>query len=259
MDERFAQDLIAAARARTDFGGSPNQTAANAGQMANLQNLAQLSMGDARTAAAASAFAGDVSNTVSREEQEREAARRMADILAKREQAIIDEEIRKADAATNPDNYKRVIADDGGYRFYDAQGREIDAMKYARDTNQRITDVLKGSENPRDQEYIRGYEEIRDLNFALKGSEEDEKKFFEKHPGIAGRFNELVQGGLSREEALRTITEAFGRSFAQSDQRTVRGLSNDAGNIQGARQRARSTPNDADGDMNDDRWWTLWW
>lgn len=236
MDERFAQDLIAAARARTDFGGSPNQTAANASQMANLQNLAQLGMADARTSAAASAFAGDVSNTVSREEQEREAAQRMADILARRELAEADARQRRLDEYNNPDNWQKVVNDKGGYDFYDPAGNKVSAMDFARKTNQRITDVLKGSEDPRDQEYIRGYEQIRDLNFALKGSEEEEREYFKKNPEMANIMNRFLREGFSREEALRAITEEFGRSFSRrADTRSLRGISDAASGINRAR------------------------
>lgn len=48
---------------------------------------------------------------------------------------------------------------DGGYGFYDKTGNPIDAASYAKLTNRSITQVLSGSKDPKDVEFVQNYNE----------------------------------------------------------------------------------------------------
>lgn len=67
----------------------------------------------------------------------------------------------EAAAENDPSKYKQVLTQDGGYKFYDAQGNEISASLYAAARNESPADVLKNSYNPIDRAFIEDYKSLR--------------------------------------------------------------------------------------------------
>lgn len=60
----------------------------------------------------------------------------------------------RADAYSDPSKYTVNQRDDGGFGFYDPEGKEITAAQYAANTHQKLTDILKESQNPIDIRYV---------------------------------------------------------------------------------------------------------
>lgn len=60
----------------------------------------------------------------------------------------------RADAFANKDKYTIQPRSDGGFGFYGPDGKEVSAAQYADNTKQKLTDVLKDSQNPIDIRYI---------------------------------------------------------------------------------------------------------
>lgn len=227
MDERFAQQLIQAANARADLGGSPIQTSANASQMANLQNLSQLQFSDAATGLAAGAAGGEANRAADKEEAERDAAARIADILAKREEVQQKAAYDKWQSENDPRNYRKEVADDGGYNFYDAAGNPINVQEYAAATNQRISDVLKDSENAKDQEFINDYNDTMKLGQIMtSGSKQDLDKFYKDRPGLKQYMEDNNINNFA--DYVQRFRDAYSDKFtqAQADSQRARTVTN---------------------------------
>lgn len=62
----------------------------------------------------------------------------------------------KAQAAAFADKSKYTVQQraDGGYGFYGPDGKEVSAAQYANNTGQKLTDILKDSQNPIDIRYV---------------------------------------------------------------------------------------------------------
>lgn len=68
--------------------------------------------------------------------------------------------------ATNPANFKKTTSQDGGYNFTDGAGNPITAWQYGAATGQDMSAVLKGSQNPTDQQYIKDESILNNLSNA---------------------------------------------------------------------------------------------
>lgn len=106
----------------------------------------------------------------------------------------------------DPGNYERKRKDDGGFAFYDPDGKEIDIATYAKVTGRRRADILSDSENPLDLKYLADYQDtlgvINAINTgdvaalqeysaaqpALKGMTPDEllKRLMKQYPHMYG-------------------------------------------------------------------------
>lgn len=197
MDERFAKALIQAASQRaTSLGGSPNQTASNASQMANLQNLAQLKFQDQGSAGAAAAFGGNANAVADVNERRAQNEARIAEINADTQQKLAAMEAAK----DSPENFRREPAEDGGWNFFDGRGNPISARDYAKATGKQITQVLDGSNNPKDVKFKEEYQQLMEYGRALSGDQDAANKFKEKNKswlegGNKGKtYEEVVRG-----------------------------------------------------------------
>jgi hypothetical protein len=178
MDERFAQALMQAASQRANLGGSPN---GGGQEMTNLQNLAQLQFAEGGTGVSARAAGGAATNQANNEEKQRSVQEQIADVLARSEAAKAQFEADLED----PKNYKREIAEDGGYNFFNAKGEAISAGDYARARNERVADVLKDSQNSSDQSFLNDYKDTMELGRIMSTVNKEElKDFYKKRPGL---------------------------------------------------------------------------
>ena len=63
----------------------------------------------------------------------------------------------------NPKNFRMDPAEDGGYNFYDGAGNPISVYDYARATGARPEELLKDSQNPNDQKFVRDHAVVQSL------------------------------------------------------------------------------------------------
>jgi hypothetical protein len=93
------------------------------------------------------------------------------------EQNAADEERRRKEAEAariqslkdkvDPSKFRKEIAKDGGFNFFDPTGKAIDINQYAAQTGQRKVDILRDSENPVDQQFLFDYQKLNDVNQAV--------------------------------------------------------------------------------------------
>ena len=177
----FIDAIIQAATTRANLGASPAQTVQNAGQIANLQNLAQIRNTAANTGAAGQALAGNASNNADQAEMARKAAQQ-EQMLNLEQQA----KVQKRDAEVqNPANFQAVINDAGGKTFLDGNGKPISVNDYARAKNITIADALKDSQDPADIDFVNDYKDTMQLGQIMAtGNKKELDKFYEDRPGL---------------------------------------------------------------------------
>ena len=126
-----------------------------------------------------------------------------------------DEAARKAAAARiaqkmDPKNFQKVRKADGGFAFYDPDGKEISINDYASVTGLRRAEILADSENPIDQEYINDYKNMNDLAQAFyNGDQATIKSFTDANPELAGRKPADLMS-----ELIRKYPHMYGRGGA---------------------------------------------
>lgn len=164
--------------------GSSNSPAATpelAPQFANIQALSGSNMAGMRSRYAANAFGGAAKSVA----DEEEAAARLR-FQEEEEKAAALEKMKKD--MLDPTKYRQEIDEKGGYRFYDPSGGEIDVKQFSGATGKHITDVLKKSQNPEDQQFIQDYKDIEELGQIMNsGDKKKLDKFYEKHPSFKDR------------------------------------------------------------------------
>lgn len=100
----------------------------------------------------------DINQQAQKDYDEKMAAAARAEAQAQA-QAKIDE--------LNPKNFRMEPADDGGYNFYDGKGDKISVYDYARATGARPEELLKDSNNPNDQKFVRDHAVVQSLVNAM--------------------------------------------------------------------------------------------
>lgn len=84
----------------------------------------------------------------------------------------------KEQAAAFADKNKYTIQQrqDGGFGFYGPDGKEVSAAQYANNTGQKLTDVLKDSQNPIDVRYVQDQTNLTKYLQAKANSKFDPKQ-----------------------------------------------------------------------------------
>lgn len=204
---KFRESLLGAQSAPTSVSDI-NIGGGNEAQIGNLQNMYKGTFG-AGLASAALGAAGGASQAQANQE-EADAKMRLQeeqDKLAAAEQAAKD--------ATDPTKYRKIDKDDGGYDFYDPTGKQIDIKQFAAGTGQHITDVLKKSQNPADQEFVKNYTNVQDLvDVMQRGNKKDLDKLFKKDPSIKSDY-ELLKKNLGRDPDDRDVVKAFRSGYGK--------------------------------------------
>lgn len=79
--------------------------------------------------------------------------------------------VSNAKAAQSAGNYQQIARPDGGFGFYDANGKEISAADYAAATGKAPSDILKNSSNPIDIAYQKDFADLQSyINNKLQSS-----------------------------------------------------------------------------------------
>lgn len=120
----------------------------------------------------------------------------------------------------NPANFRKERKADGGFSFFDPDGKEITINDYASVTGQRRAEILSDSENPVDQEYISDYKNMNDLAQAFYNNDQATiKSFTDANPELAGRKPADLMS-----ELIRKYPHMYGRGGAggQAYQQTLK-------------------------------------
>lgn len=111
----------------------------------------------------------------------------------------------------DPGKYRRERKADGGFAFFDPEGKEIGIDQYAQVTGARLIDILKDSENPIDQEYINDYANMNDLAQAMyNGDSSTVDAFMQQNPELKGAKVENLM-----TELIRKYPHLYGRGNYQ--------------------------------------------
>lgn len=136
----------------------------------------------------------------------------------RRQQAAKEQEAR-ASILNDPSKFQRLRKDDGGFSFYDPEGKEIDIDTYSKKTGQRRVDILKDSENPIDQQFIRDFDMTDQVSQAIYQNDmETLKQYMTDYP-------EVFQSGASQqgimEELMRKYPHIYGRGKYEDTQKNA--------------------------------------
>lgn len=96
-----------------------------------------------------------------------------AGIDVERQKKAAEEAAKRQAILDDPNSYRAIRKEDGGFDFFDPRGKQIDIATYAQKTNQRPADILKTSDNPIDQQYLQDYSYLTDYVSALQNGDKD--------------------------------------------------------------------------------------
>lgn len=95
------------------------------------------------------------------------------DVVAEQKRAAAAAKARE-DAMKDPRNYRVVPKEDGGFDFFDPEGKQVDIATYAKITGQNPVDIIKDSKNPIDIQYVQDYNNLQGFMEAV--TSQDTKK-----------------------------------------------------------------------------------
>lgn len=137
-------------------------------------------------------------------------ASQVADDEEKRREAARKQQIQALQDKMDPSKYQKLRKDDGGFAFYDPDGKEIDIDTYAKRTGMRRADILKDSENPIDQQYIYDWSQLNDVSQRLFAG--DSANLKADYPDL---FNKGMTPQSLAEELMRRYPHMYGRGTYQ--------------------------------------------
>jgi hypothetical protein len=145
-------------------GATPNSTPEVQPQIQNIQNMYKGTF----QAGAAKRAIGAVGGAAGAQADQEAAA------LEKQKQDLLD-----------PSKYRQEIDEQGGYKFFDPQGQEIDIKGFSAATGKHVTDVLKKSQNPYDRQFVQDYKQVEELGSIMqRGDKKALEKLYKKQPGL---------------------------------------------------------------------------
>lgn len=160
---------------------APAATPELAPAFANIQALGASNMQGNVARKSVNAFGGAAQSVAN----ENEAAAKLRLQEEEEKAAAIDKQRKDL---LDPTKYRQEIAEDGGYRFYDPEGNEIDVKRFSGATGKHITEVLKKSQNPEDRQFVQDYQDVEELGEIMNaGDKKRLEKFYEKHPDFKER------------------------------------------------------------------------
>jgi hypothetical protein len=94
---------------------------------------------------------------------------------SQRKAALAQEElaVKKRMDEVDPKNSRMEPSDDGGYNFFDGAGKAIDINTFARATGTRVNEILKDSQNPNDQKFVRDFEIVQTIANAMVNGDKE--------------------------------------------------------------------------------------
>lgn len=138
-----------------------------------------------------------------------------AKLALQQEQDKADALAKAKEDMQDPSKYREELDEKGGYQFFDPAGNKIDVKQYSAVTGKHITDILKKSQNPEDQEFVRNYNNVEKIGQILQaGSKDDRDKFFKDNPDAQTDYD-LLKKKLKREPTFGDIVGTFRKGYPQ--------------------------------------------
>lgn len=195
-------------------GASPNSTGANAFTQAaigHIQNLATVGARANASNVAGNALYGGVKQQTAVDAANESAAHDAA--VAASKQKLDDLNKQAADMA-DPSKYTREVNNSGGYDFFAPNGKKISAQDYASVKGQHTTDVIKGSQNTTDQEFLQDYKEVQAIGEATQQGGKALATYLKKNPDIA---KQLKSANLNTyADVVKNFRATYPQYFPQS-------------------------------------------
>lgn len=212
MDLNALKAAVVGANGITAPGASPNSTGANAFTQAaigHIQNLATVGTQNQAVGNAGQALYGGVKQQAGIDAAQASAAHDAAVADAKQK---ADDAAQAAKDAADPSKYQRVVNNSGGYDFYAPDGTKITATDYANVTGKHVTDVVKGSQNTTDQEFLQDYDEITAIGQATQAGTLG--AYLKKNPDVK---KQLDSAGLKTyADVVKNFRSSYPQYFPQS-------------------------------------------
>lgn len=150
--KKLSQQVLAGIR-----GGDTNAGTGNA----IVDNFARSAFVDVLNKGAGSSNGiGNMASIVDQQQKEAAEAARKA-------------QMQKIQDQLDPSKYQRVRSKDGGFDFFDPEGKPIDIKRYAQVTGMNPSKILADSDNPFDRQYVNDYQNTRDLITAVQNGDTD--------------------------------------------------------------------------------------
>lgn len=171
---------------------APAATPALAPQMAHIQALGGSQIQGNVARQTTNAFGGAAQSVANQEDADAKMK------LQQEEDKLQALEKAKEDMA-DPNKYRQTIDEQGGFKFFDPQGNEIDVKQYSGVTGKHITEILKKSQNPYDKQFTEDYGTIEKLGEVMqKGDKKALEKLYAEQPELKKQihgktFNEIVR------------------------------------------------------------------
>lgn len=125
-------------------------------------------------------------------DDEEEQARRAANA---QRQASLKQQAEALDKAKNPKYFQRVRKEDGGFDFLTGDGKPITAWQFAQAKGLDLPDVLKGSKNKEDMQFLNDYGNMETfLQATSEGDDTKLEQIFKEQPELRGMKYEDLMG-----------------------------------------------------------------
>lgn len=214
MDLNALKSAVLGANTVTAPAASPNATGANAftqSALGHIQNLSSIGTSANASKIAGNALYGGVSQQATADSANAEAAHKAA---LKASQDKLDELDTQVKALADPSKYQRVVNNSGGYDFYTPTGKKISATDYAQIQGKHVTDILKGSQNTVDQNFVQDYKEVQKLGELTTQGGSALKDYLKKNPDIKKQLDD--EGAKTYSDVVKKFRAAYPQFFPQS-------------------------------------------
>lgn len=133
-----------------------------------------------------------VGGLAAQQAEDEEKARRAA---AARKEAELKAAIKAKTAEIDPENFKKVQKDDGGYDFFDGAGKPITAWQYAQARQEDLGKVLAGSRNEADMQFVNDWNNMQTfLQANAEGDKETLDAIYKEQPELKGmKYEQLLK------------------------------------------------------------------
>jgi hypothetical protein len=97
---------------------------------------------------------------------------------AKQKLQDINDRLLQIKDLQDPSKYQQVRTKDGGFSYFDPSGKQISIQQYSQATGKLPSDILKGSDNTLDHQYLNDYKQLEDF---INAAQSGDSKTLDKH------------------------------------------------------------------------------
>lgn len=191
-----------------------NRAGANAFTQSAINNIDAAANQGVRanaTKVAGNALYGGISQQATADSANAQAAHDKAVADAKQQ---AESDAKAAKDLQDPSKYSKSVNNSGGYDFYAPDGTKISAQDYAQVTGKHVTDVLKGSQNTVDQNFVQDYKEVQKLGELTQQGGSALSDYLKKNPDIQKQLNQ--EGAKTYSDVVSKFRSAYPQFFPQT-------------------------------------------